>query len=300
MKNNEKFDAMAVVVTHNPDIVLLSRNVRVLLSQADVCVVDNCSSNAGSLALSMRELGVDVVVREQNFGLADSQNFGINIARSSHHKFVILFDQDSCPEIDLVPILIGEYSRLKKDGVKVGALGPLAVDERNGENYRISVYNGWRLKELVPVGTDLLKPAFLIASGCLIPLEVLDRTGDMRPDFFIDYIDIEWSFRARALGYELFVVPTTKLHHAIGDKRVSIFGRRVSLHSPKRRYYLTRNALLMARLPYVSRYYRLRELVLVFLRFVVMFALAGDRVLVLKFFLSGLRDGIIGRGGELR
>jgi len=52
----------------------------------------------------------------------------------------------------------------------------------------------------------VLETDMLIASGCLIPADVLRDVGLMDDALFIDHVDTDWCMRARARGYRLLGV----------------------------------------------------------------------------------------------
>jgi rhamnosyltransferase len=90
----------------------------------------------------------------------------------------------------------------------------------------------------------------VITSGSLIPLAAHAAVGPFRDEFFIDYVDSEYCFRARARGYR--VIRTTKplMSHTIGaPTRHDLLGiaRWTTNHSPDRRYYIARNDTVMLR-----------------------------------------------------
>jgi len=67
--------------------------------------------------------------------------------------------------------------------------------------------------------------------------------GLMDEDLFIDHVDSEWCFRAKAKGFQLFGVGGAAMTHALGERRKEIwFLRRriVTLHKPFRYYYIFR------------------------------------------------------------
>ena len=73
---------------------------------------------------------------------------------------------------------------------------------------------------------------------------------------FIDYVDMEWCHRARALGLGMFATANARIRHRLGERmmRVWFFGyRSYSEYSPVRLYYRIRNFVLVCRLPYTPR-----------------------------------------------
>jgi rhamnosyltransferase len=84
----------------------------------------------------------------------------------------------------------------------------------------------------------------------------------MREEFFIDKVDIEWCFRARAQGYQSFGTGRAHMCQRLGDGEVKIwyFGwRYISLYSPIRVYYQIRNYVAMCRLDYVDWKWKVRK-----------------------------------------
>jgi rhamnosyltransferase len=90
----------------------------------------------------------------------------------------------------------------------------------------------------------------VITSGSLISLAVHASLGPFREDFFIDYVDSEYCFRARARGYRVLKTTKPLMAHRIGaPTRHSALGKPkwTTNHPPDRRYYIARNDTVMLR-----------------------------------------------------
>jgi rhamnosyltransferase len=90
----------------------------------------------------------------------------------------------------------------------------------------------------------------VITSGSLIPLAVHAAVGPFRDDFFIDYVDSEYCFRARAQGYRVIRTAKPLMSHTIGaPTRHTVLGlcKWTTNHSADRRYYIARNDTVMLR-----------------------------------------------------
>ena len=88
---------------------------------------------------------------------------------------------------------------------------------------------------------------FLLSSGSLLPLSALANIGLMDESLFIDHVDTEWCFRAKAHGFQLFGVCDAVMTHALGERRKEIWFLRqrvVPFHKPFRYYYMFRNSFL--------------------------------------------------------
>lgn len=287
----------AIIVTYNPKIDIIKKQCKLIAKQVDVVIyIDNFSENIVEIKCFIDELNsnnISLVENSENMGIGFAQNQGIRESFKLNSDFVVLFDQDSIISPNFISSLLAAEFTLTQQGVKVGAVGPIYVNEETHEKYPITKYWGPFIKRLYP-STSPIEASVLISSGILIPLDVISQVGEMDDRLFIDYVDIEWSYRARNNHYKLFAVPTAIMHHQIGDKRVSIFGRRISVHSPLRRYYLARNSVHMLKCKYISAGYKLREVTFNILRILVITAISHERFKYLKFSFRGIIDGFKG------
>jgi rhamnosyltransferase len=236
---------IAVVVTYQPDLDVLARLLDALVRQVDLtCVVDNGSlSNVSSCADRFSPRQVTVIRLDRNMGIAFAQNRGIEFAREQKAQFVLLMDQDSLPEDGMVQKLL--WAAIKKNA---GAVGPRYQDPRHENPPPFIRIRGLRLERLAcPAPHAVVQVDYLISSGCLIPMTVLDRVGGMREEFFIDYVDIEWGLRARRLGYQCYGVCSARMSHCLGYDPIEFFNMKFPLHSPLRHYYHFRNAVLLTK-----------------------------------------------------
>jgi GT2 family glycosyltransferase len=76
-------------------------------------------------------------------------------------------------------------------------------------------------------------------SGCcmLIKREVIEKIGVLDPDYFNNYEDVDYCLRAKKAGFEIAIVPNSKIYHKFA---ASMGGK----YSPMYTYYRTRNNLL--------------------------------------------------------
>lgn len=250
---------IAIVVSHNPERHIFEKLLSALLPQVTrILIVDNASScHMAPWIVAWLGQGIELQQMTENVGIAAAQNAGIKRAMELGADFVLLSDQDSVPSASMVADLLATALSLslERGGTPVAAVGPATVDSRTGQaSFFVIERAGMPRRWQPPANIDelpaRLEVGFLIASGTLIPVEVIKHIGAMRSNYFIDHVDTEWCFRARAAGYRLVGVPTSRLQHQLGDsvRRVWFFGsRQVMYHSPLRDYYMFRNTLLMLR-----------------------------------------------------
>lgn len=294
---------LAVVVAYHGETSALRAMTHSLvdLGLADVLVIDNTESDAHctDLRVALAALGAEVFCQGTNQGVAAAHNLGLRIAREHGYEAALLLDQDSHLEDTAVPRLYRALQDLKANGVQVAALGTAFVDPRT--NLRTPFYKLGRLrmKHLPDEPDAVTECEFVISSGTLIPREAIDAVGLMDEALFIDYVDMEWCVRARALGREVFGVPQARMLHTIGDGAMRVFGRVIPIHTPHRQYYLIRNALLFARKPYLPFKWRVHLVYRAVTQLAMFSLLCAPRLTRFGWLLRGFADGLLGRGGRL-
>lgn len=300
MQANSNNSIAAIVVTYNPVVSDLNIFLLNLSSQVDkIIIVDNASKNINELLDFQEKIPNIVFIKNNdNEGLAFAQNQGVRYVKDIlNFEFLMVFDQDSNVDDNFVSSLYEGYLELKEAGNSVAAVGPVYYDAKTNELYPATKYVGPFIKRIEP-SFEPVEVTFIIASGSLIPVKMFDEVGIMNEDFFIDYIDVEWCLRAKSKGFGSYMVPKAKMIHTIGDNRMNLFGRKISIHSPLRRYYLIRNSFIISKLNYIPFGYKLRELVFNLLRFFIFILISENKKEVLKFSLQGFHDGVKGKVGK--
>lgn len=296
----------AIVVLYRPDRNALQGLMRSLEGQVDVIfVVDNTPvdelvSEEELLPGNLKVL-IHYTAQGENTGIAAAQNTGIRLALAGAASHIILFDQDSVPAAGMVQALLSAEGALIHEGLRVAAVGPVSIDERDGSVFPVVRYSFLGLRTIT---VDLSKSAaveahFLMASGCLIRASVLSTVGMMREDLFIDWVDNEWGLRARNMGLRCYVVPEARMTHRVGDGVVSIFGKPVHLHTETRNYYLLRNAIYLMRVRTMGLRWKLSFLPRLPLYLVIYPLLAKHKLRHFATLLRALLDGMHGRLGRL-
>ena len=250
---------VAVTVAHRPDASRLQAQLAALVDQvAAVVVVENEAQADLAQRLAAQATGqprVWHIPLTGNEGLARAQNLGIARARAEGATHVLLMDDDSIPQPQMVPRLLAALQAHRD----AAAAGPWYRDARVAQAHSPFVrIDGLRMTRLPCTDDTPPMPVdHLIASGCLIPLTVLDRVGPMREDFFIDFVDVEWCLRARHAGHTVLGVCSAQLEHRLGGAPVRWLGREFLNHAPWRLYYQVRNACLIYRAPWVPLNWKL-------------------------------------------
>lgn len=301
-------DIVPVVVTYNPDEGTLISSLNALLSQTQfVAVVDNHSTRdvTGIIQHLDKERcdRINLIKLQHNGGLGSAFNSGIAAARNLNAHFVLLMDQDSIPEPDMLHALRSAHIHLENQGKKVGATGPRYRHHAAAEaSHFVRAGRFGFIRAGCKKPNDLVQADFLISSGSLISLNALNDIGEMDEDLFIDHVDTEWCFRAHSKGFEVYGICSAIMSHSLGDRQTRFWWgrwRNISFHQPFRYYYMFRNSVLLWQRPYMpvawKRADKLRILLLLF--FFVLFS--PNRIANLRMMLKGLKDGFNGRTGKL-
>jgi rhamnosyltransferase len=235
-------DVCAIVVTYHPDAAVPNRLNSLLLQVGTIVIVDNGSADAerNMLREAAADPKIELVFNLENLGLARALNIGIQRAHALGYSRVLLLDQDSRCDREMVRTLLGieasfpDRERLAVIGSNYddvtkrapGAIDPASLDDH------------WDEVDLV------------ITSGSLLPLAAHFAIGPFREEFFIDYVDEDYCLRAKAKGYRVIRSRKHLMSHAIGSPTLhEKFGVRkwTTNHSPDRRYYIARNNTVLLR-----------------------------------------------------
>ncbi|WP_449421567.1 glycosyltransferase, partial [Rhodanobacter lindaniclasticus] len=172
----------AVIVAYCPDPGVIDSLMGSLAAQtAAMVLVDNASPGNWQSALAAKLAARDgaLLAQSRNLGLAAAQNIGIEWARERGFGHVLLLDQDSEPGEGMVAALLGALRELSAVG-PVAAVGPRFHDRREHRDAPfVRIGFPFNRKLWCDGSTPTIACDFLISSGMLIPLAVLDRVGAM-------------------------------------------------------------------------------------------------------------------------
>ncbi|WP_421274765.1 glycosyltransferase family 2 protein [Aeromonas veronii] len=298
MENNKK--VLSIIVLYNPDLKVLEILLHSLIGQvSEVCIVDNTPGNIKHEVLALFSginLACIYIGLLDNKGIAKAQNIGIKHAIEHGYTHVLLLDQDSALPNNMIHDLCEAESYLLSKGVNVAAVGPAFRDEKTGKLAPAIQQDSLFVKRVQLKSGDEkpIKCDYIIASGSLIRLSVLEKVGLMLDELFIDWVDIEWGERCRFYQFYTFMIPQVIMKHSIGDGHVSVPGRDVNLHSDFRNYFIVRNAVHLQKLKTVRWNLKLSLLLKIPL-YIIFFSYHSKR----KFYsilllMRGVYDGIRG------
>lgn len=297
-------DVCAVVVTYHPQLDVLREVLSSVAQQVGrVVVFDNATGGPAREAfatfLAEAESQGFVVVRSAtNVGLGAAMNRAAEQARAAGFAYLLLLDQDSLLDADMVSTLRTACVDLAATR-PIAAVGPQFSDRRNG-HIAPFIEIGFPLNRKLFGGPGQRVPCdFLISSGSLLPLDALAEVGGMDERLFIDNVDMEWCFRARHRGFRLFGICDARMRHSIGDtlRAAWLKSGGVMIHKPIRLYYIMRNRVLLYGRKETPAVWIAQDIPRLLLKFVGTALFVAPRLQYLRMMLRGLGDALRGRSG---
>lgn len=292
----------AVIVTYHPNSQTLEKLLSAIASQVDhVVVVDNTPVEAHTqwveeLACVYRARYLSL---ENNLGIAAAQNRGITTLQEFEVDFFLFLDQDSEPALDMVLRLLEAHEAHQSVDHPIAAIGPFSYIPKLQTWIPFYAQSGWQsIKHFCQSPNQCFEVSHLISSGSLVSREAFHVIGGMDESLFVDYVDIEWSWRAQSHGFRLLGCCAATMDHDLGDAPLKLFGKQFLTHSPLRHYYLVRNALLLYRLHFIPLSWKCQDALRVTLKILLYSIFLAPRLAHVQMTYQGLVDGIRGRSGQ--
>ncbi len=204
-----------------------------------VVLVDNGSSDNSVAAARGLSPKIEVIENGSNLGFCGGNNAAIEWALARGADYIALLNNDTYCEPDWLARLV----EVGEANAEVGILGPVQL-VFDGEEF-----NSWTTTALSHMLQGLREqdepgvwfPVEWVEGSCLVAKRgVFERVGRLDPIFFIFFEEIDFCRRARAAGFQVAIVPSSKIHHHRGG----YFGRP---HLSRRRAFLfLRNSMIFS------------------------------------------------------
>lgn len=222
-------------------IVIVNYNVKDYLAQcldslrlalagvdAEVVVVDNCSSDGSVEYISSRYPEVRMIASKENLGFARGNNLAI---RQTESEYVLLLNPDTVVKEATIRKVLEFMDAHPKSGAAgvemLNADGTRAPESRRGVPTPMTAfYKFMGLAKRYPNSRRFAKyyMSYLpwdspqrieIVSGafCMLRRKALDEIGLLDEDFFMYGEDIDLSFRILKGGYENWYLPYPIVHY---------------------------------------------------------------------------------------
>jgi GT2 family glycosyltransferase len=207
-----------------------------------VLVVDNASTDGSRELIASRFAEVMLYRCDHNLGFTGACNLGANLLFSQGAKYVLLLNNDTEADRNLISALVS----VAEADPRIGAVSPLIayydepkhlwygggeVDLSSGVTRHVTEQNF--LPGALPRATDW-------ANGCafFVSAAAWNAAGELSPEYFASYEDTDLSLRIRRAGFLVYVTGMTRLRHKVS----STWGNKGQFY-----FYTARNRLLFLR-----------------------------------------------------
>lgn len=200
----------------------------------EIIVVDNGSRDGSVAFLKDNYPEARVVRSDTNRGFAGGNNFGLPQCRG---KFIYLLNND----VRVEPATLAELASAIEANPGVGAFASFLINYRNPalvDSAGDAVYTCGKTFSFTGYPVSLFTAPRFITSACAgaaaYSRRVIDKVGFFDEDFFLNFEDLDLSFRIQHAGEKILFVPASKVFHkgsaTLGGKK-----------SPISLYYSERN-----------------------------------------------------------
>lgn len=294
-------NVFTIVVSYNRK-VLLERCLAAIRAQtlptSRLIIVDNNSTDGTRDMLHangwLQPVNTELLALADNTGGAGGFSAGMQHAFAQGAEWVWIMDDDAEPHADALRQLMAVASNPSD------VYGSLAV---NGDDTAWATtlvdQGGVVVNKLadVPARARVQSLPFL---GFMIHRDLVQRIGLPDVGYFIAADDVEYCLRAEHHGAQIIIAGTSHIHHPKSDRYpAQVLGRSLLCLKlpPWKRYYDTRNRLLIAR-----KYYGIRLFTQTipgsFVRLIAALMHEPRRLAQLGAFAAGMVDGLFGIKGR--
>lgn len=171
----------------------------------EVIMIDNKSADNSVNIVKRIFPWVKVLQLDENYGFGEGFNKGIEMAKG---EYIIILNNDTHVEKDWLKELV-KVANTKK---KIGICGSKISDEKLGDvgEGHINLLGVPSQKD----NTDVTECFWISDCSMLIKREVIDKMGRLYdPSFFMYFEEIDVCWRAMLLGYSVYYVPSSVVHH---------------------------------------------------------------------------------------
>ena len=281
----------AVGVIYNTKAEDIMPTVNSLKDQVDCFYLVDNSDNGQNLSVFFKDdPKVRYISLGDNMGIARAQNEGIKRILEDKADYILLSDQDTLYPADYVQSMLGEFK--KSQFTNIAAMGPDFIDlKKGGVKQGFVRFYGLRSKKIYPQNGQV-EVSQIIASGKMIDATKIQDVGLMDESLFIDWVDLEWCWRARAKGYRIIGTADVNIKHNLGDYDVKVGRTSYPVRGYIRHYYIMRNAVyLRRRSPYINFGMRVNLYFKQF-KYLAGFVILGkNKSKQLKYSLKAIHDG---------
>lgn len=230
-----------------PDTIRCLRSLKQLTYERyQIIIVDNGSTDDSIFALGAAYPDMAILETGQNLGYAEGNNVGIRHALKQEPDYVCVLNNDTILAPDCLQALVDEA----ESSPEIGMVGPKGyffepsdmvysagglIDWKKGQNIHRGMWQ--RESELGSLYSDEPVDVDFVDGCCiLVKRQLIERIGLLDPRYYLNFEDADWCVRACQAGFRVRYTPGAVLWHKLSAS--------LGMASPRKTYYMTRNALL--------------------------------------------------------
>ena len=277
----------AVMVAYYPDLEVRRRILNCLPQIDQLIIIDNTpKADAALLEIASNSPQIHVVSNQSNLGIAEALNQGVRLASAWGYKWVLTLDQDS----EVAEGFLDSLQAVARSGLSnIGVIGGNYRDLRSGRPLADDGKEG-----------EYEERATVITSGALINVELFEKVGGFRADYFIDQVDHEYCLRIRRFGGKVLLSKKILMGHCVGEAggiHLPVIGV-LPEHSALRRYYMARNSVVVIKEYFFQEpRWAIRRAIRLIGGFFLIAVYDEARMKKTQAFLEGILDGMRGKMG---
>lgn len=257
----------------------------------NIIVVDNLSAD-DSLDKIQNLEGVTLIKNDKNYGFARGCNIGANYSKSD---YILFLNPDARIYVDTLEVCLNFYE--KEENNNIGILGVKLEDENGEINSRCSRFPSANNIFSHALGLDKLFPSLgssmidfdhqstrfveqIIGAFYMVRKETYNQLGGFDERFFLYMDEVDFSFRAKKLGYEsIYLSEAEAFHH----------GEVSSSKAKSRRLFYS----LRSRIQYANKHFSKLDLIIVMLLTLIIEPLTRIIACIIYLNVTNLKNTIV-------
>ena len=213
-------DTLIIIVNYNGK-ELLEKNLPSIVehTDADICVVDNNSTDDSVSFLKDNYPDIKVIESKENLGYGNAHNLALKT--HPNYNYYVFMNND----ITVTTNWLEEKIEVFSTEDRVGAVGPkILLSEKKDEKYLINSAGMDINKHLMAYDryegeyddekyNTVEKVDGICGAVMLLSKEVIKKVKGFNPKMFLYYEDVDLSLRIRDLGYDIYYCGNSVVYH---------------------------------------------------------------------------------------
>ncbi len=207
-------------------------------------VVDNNSldDSINILNSEINENGT-IILNDINAGFAGGCNIGIHRAILDGSTHIFLLNNDATVLPSTINGLIYQSIKTNNSAILGCAIKIFGTEKfqffGSQTNKSVGHPEWFDASETEKLTSELIESDFALGAALFAPANIWINIGYFEENFFLNYEETDWCYKARQFGYKCYIVPNSIVIHKIGASIGPLDG-------PMQNYFLHRNELLFS------------------------------------------------------